>query len=163
MEWSTQVARMGSSLRCIVWLNPFFCVASTYWWVNLQLFGGWTTTPCFGWTCWSQIGGYPGDIRKWHLFPTFYSCDNDDQPLDYLQYPTLWTNPCGCSVSLVHSGMVAAIGMIVPDLFGRFGGYLSPSMDLTLGGGWWWWYIKKTHFFILLFWILKNIYIIVIL
>jgi len=26
--------------------------------------------------------------------------------------------------------MVAAIGMIVPDLFGRFGGYLSPSMDL---------------------------------
>ena len=29
-------------------------------------------------------------------------------------------------------GMVAAIGMIVPDLFGRFGGYLSPSMDLML-------------------------------
>ena len=28
--------------------------------------------------------------------------------------------------------MVAAIGMIVPDLFGRFGGYLSPSMDLML-------------------------------
>ena len=26
--------------------------------------------------------------------------------------------------------MVATIGMIVPDLFGRFGGYLSPSMDL---------------------------------
>ncbi|CAJ1404447.1 unnamed protein product [Effrenium voratum] len=26
--------------------------------------------------------------------------------------------------------MVAAIGMIVPDLFGRFGGYLSPSMNL---------------------------------
>ena len=23
--------------------------------------------------------------------------------------------------------------MIVPDLFGRFGGYLSPSMNLTLG------------------------------
>ena len=33
------------------------------------------------------------------------------------------------------AGMVATIGMIVPDLFGRFGGYLSPSMDLTLGGG----------------------------
>ena len=30
-------------------------------------------------------------------------------------------------------GMVATIGMIVPDLFGRFGGYLSPSMNLTLG------------------------------
>lgn len=29
--------------------------------------------------------------------------------------------------------MVAAIGMIVPDLFGRFGGYLSPSMDLYHG------------------------------
>jgi len=26
--------------------------------------------------------------------------------------------------------MAATIGMIVPDLFGRFGGYLSPSMDL---------------------------------
>ena len=26
--------------------------------------------------------------------------------------------------------MVATIGMIVPDLFGRFGGYLSPSMNL---------------------------------
>jgi len=26
--------------------------------------------------------------------------------------------------------MVTTIGMIVPDLFGRFGGYLSPSMDL---------------------------------
>ena len=33
--------------------------------------------------------------------------------------------------------MVAAIGMIVPDLFGRFGGYLSPSMDLYHGlTGW---------------------------
>ena len=30
-------------------------------------------------------------------------------------------------------GMVATIGMIVPDLFGRFGGDLSPSMGLTLG------------------------------
>lgn len=29
--------------------------------------------------------------------------------------------------------MVATIGMIVPDLFGRFGGDLSPSMGLTLG------------------------------
>ena len=29
--------------------------------------------------------------------------------------------------------MVATIGMIVPDLFGRFGGDLSPSMGLQLG------------------------------
>lgn len=34
--------------------------------------------------------------------------------------------------------MVAAIGMIVPDLFGRFGGYLSPSMDLYHGPTGWW-------------------------
>lgn len=33
--------------------------------------------------------------------------------------------------------MVAAIGMIVPDLFGRFGGYLSPSMDLYHGPTGW--------------------------
>ena len=34
-------------------------------------------------------------------------------------------------------GMVATIGMIVPDLFGRFSGYLSPSMDLLLDGKIW--------------------------
>ena len=32
-----------------------------------------------------------------------------------------------------YPGMVATIGMIVPDLFGRFGGDLSPSMGLQLG------------------------------
>ena len=72
----------------------------------------------------------PNMVQSWHVYS------------DCLRKPACKTGPwynarrllrCLRSPSFVGVlGMVAAIGMIVPDLFGRFGGYLSPSMDLML-------------------------------